>query len=331
MPKSTLNNWLKEFNRFCPSVKAVLLIGNAESRRKVIQEDMKADWDVCITTYEMCLFETGFLKKHKWHYLVIDEAHRMKNEKSKLSITLRKMSSRNRLLLTGTPLQNNLHELWALLNFLLPDVFNSSDDFDTWFDSNECLGEDDGVVQRLHAILKPFMLRRIKSEVEKTLLPKKEVKIFVGLSKMQREWYTKILLKNIEVVNNFGDSVKMRLENVLMHLRKCANHPYLFDGAEPGPPYTTEEHIVNNCGKMIVLDKLLAKLKAQGSRVLLFSQFSTMLDILEDYLIWRGYGYCRLDGQTDLEARTKGMEEFNAPDSSKFIYILTTRAGGLGE
>jgi SWI/SNF-related matrix-associated actin-dependent regulator of chromatin subfamily A member 5 len=261
--------------------------------------------------------------------MVIDEAHRIKNEKSKLSEILREFKTTNRLLLTGTPLQNNLHELWALLNFLLPDIFNSADDFDSWFDANECIG-DKAIIERLHNILKPFLLRRLKSEVEKRLLPKKEVKIFVGLAKMQRDWYTKILMKDIDIVNGAGKTEKMRLQNILMQLRKCCNHPYLFDGAEPGPPYTTDYHLIENCGKMIVLDKLLRKLQEQGSRVLIFSQMTRQLDILEDYCMWRGYQYCRLDGQTAHEDRTQMIMDYNAENSSKFIFMLSTRAGGLG-
>lgn len=149
---------------------------------------MPGEWDVCITSYEMVIKEKSVFKKFNWRYMVIDEAHRIKNEKSLLSKIVREFKTSNRLLLTGTPLQNNLHELWALLNFLLPDVFNSSDDFDDWFNTVECLGEDNSAVERLHAVLRPFLLRRLKSDVEKSLLPKKEIKIFVGLSRMQRDW-----------------------------------------------------------------------------------------------------------------------------------------------
>ena len=171
-------------------------------------------------------------------------------------------------------------------------VFSSSEDFDEWFNTNSCLG-DDNLVARLHGVLKPFLLRRLKSDVEKSLLPKKEVKIFIGLSKMQREWYTKILMKDIDIVNGAGKTEKMRLQNILMQLRKCTNHPYLFDGAEPGPPYTTDEHLVNNSAKLMVVDKLLPKLQAQGSRVLIFTQMQRILDILEDYCWFRGWKYCR--------------------------------------
>ncbi|XP_069842992.1 probable global transcription activator SNF2L1 [Dendropsophus ebraccatus] len=330
VPKSTLHNWMNEFKRWVPTLRAVCLIGDKDARAAFIRDVMMpGEWDVCVTSYEMVIREKSVFKKFNWRYLVIDEAHRIKNEKSKLSEIVREFKTTNRLLLTGTPLQNNLHELWSLLNFLLPDVFNSSEDFDSWFDTNNCLG-DTKLVERLHAVLKPFLLRRIKAEVEKSLPPKKEVKIYLGLSKMQREWYTKILMKDIDILNSAGKMDKMRLLNILMQLRKCCNHPYLFDGAEPGPPYTTDTHLVYNSGKMVALDKLLRKLKEQGSRVLIFSQMTRLLDILEDYCMWRGYEYCRLDGQTPHEEREEAIERFNAPNSSKFIFMLSTRAGGLG-
>nr|XP_054490361.1 SWI/SNF-related matrix-associated actin-dependent regulator of chromatin subfamily A member 5-like [Agelaius phoeniceus] len=182
----------------------------------------------------------------------------------------------------------------------------------------------------LFQVLQPFLLRRIKADVEKSLPPKKEVKIYVGLSKMQREWYTRILMKDIDILNSAGKLDKMRLLNILMQLRKCCNHPYLFDGAEPGPPYTTDMHLVTNSGKMVLLDKLLPKLKEQGSRVLIFRQMTRVLDILEDYCMWRNYEYCRLDGQTPHNERQASINAFNDPDSSKFVFMLSTRAGGLG-
>ncbi|CAB4406668.1 unnamed protein product [Rhizophagus irregularis] len=330
-PKSTLNNWQKEFNMWTPDFHILLLQGNKDERAQLINDRLlPQDFQVCITSYELCLIEKAHLKKFAFQYIIIDEAHRIKNENSMLSQIVRVFKSRNRLLITGTPLQNNLHELWALLNFLLPDVFSSSEDFDSWFSSQG--GNQDNVIQQLHKVLRPFLLRRIKSDVEKSLLPKKEINLYVGMSSMQRKWYQRILEKDIAAVNgiiNKSES-KTRLLNIVMQLRKCCNHPYLFDGAEPGPPYTTDEHLVDNAGKMIVLDKLLKRLKAQGSRVLLFSQMSRVLDILEDYCIFRGYEYCRIDGQTKQDERVSAIDEYNAPGSSKFIFLLTTRAGGLG-
>ncbi|XP_034378253.1 SWI/SNF-related matrix-associated actin-dependent regulator of chromatin subfamily A member 5 [Arvicanthis niloticus] len=330
VPKSTLHNWMSEFKRWVPTLRSVCLIGDKEQRAAFVRDVLlPGEWDVCVTSYEMLIKEKSVFKKFNWRYLVIDEAHRIKNEKSKLSEIVREFKTTNRLLLTGTPLQNNLHELWSLLNFLLPDVFNSADDFDSWFDTNNCLG-DQKLVERLHMVLRPFLLRRIKADVEKSLPPKKEVKIYVGLSKMQREWYTRILMKDIDILNSAGKMDKMRLLNILMQLRKCCNHPYLFDGAEPGPPYTTDMHLVTNSGKMVVLDKLLPKLKEQGSRVLIFSQMTRVLDILEDYCMWRNYEYCRLDGQTPHDERQDSINAYNEPNSTKFVFMLSTRAGGLG-
>ena len=226
----------------------------------------ESQWDVLVSSYESIMIEKSALKKINWKYVIIDEAHRIKNDESKLSVIVRSFSSKNRLLITGTPLQNNLHELWALLNFLVPDIFNSDEEFTNLFDTEKCLGEDSGIVRKLHEILKPFLLRRLKSEVEKRLLPKIETKLYVGLSAMQRQLYTKILLKDVDLLNTTSQKTeRVRLLNIIMQLRKCCNHPYLFDGQEPGPPYTTDQHIVDNCGKMLLLDKLLKRLKEQGN------------------------------------------------------------------
>lgn len=242
-PKSTLTNWSNEIKKFCPKLNAIVMTGNADERKQIIKNSIKnqTDWDVIITSYEGVILEKPTLQKIHWHFILVDEAHRLKNEETILSRFLRKFQSKHRLLLTGTPLQNNLHELWALLNFLMPNLFDSSSDFDEWFDVNKCLEEDQNVVQRLQMILKPFLLRRVKSEVEKSLLPKKEYKIMVGLSKMQREWYKKILLSQIEYINPKGEFRELMLKNLLMQLRKVINHPYIFPDAEPGPPYQDGE------------------------------------------------------------------------------------------
>lgn len=227
--------------------------------------------------------------------MIIDEAHRIKNENSKLSQVVRTLKTSNRLLITGTPLQNNLHELWALLNFLLPDIFSSSEDFDSWFNMD---GEQENVVKKLHTVLRPFMLRRLKNDVEFSLKPKIETKLYIGLTEMQKFWYQKVLTKDVSSLNALGGPDRVRLLNILMQLRKVCNHPYLFDGAEPGPPYIDGPHLWETSGKMVLLDKLLRKLKKQGSRVLIFSQMTRLLDILEDMMKLQEYNYCRIDGST---------------------------------
>ncbi|KAL3446648.1 SNF2 family N-terminal domain-containing protein [Aspergillus insuetus] len=331
VPKSTLDNWKREFHKWTPEVNVLVLQGDKEERHRLINERLLDEkFDVCITSYEMVLREKSHLKKFAWEYIIIDEAHRIKNEESSLAQIIRVFKSRNRLLITGTPLQNNLHELWALLNFLLPDVFGDSEAFDQWFNNQDA--DQDTVVQQLHRVLRPFLLRRVKSDVEKSLLPKKEVNLYVPMSQMQVKWYQKILEKDIDAVNGAAGKreSKTRLLNIVMQLRKCCNHPYLFEGAEPGPPYTTDEHLVDNAGKMVILDRLLSRMQQQGSRVLIFSQMSRVLDILEDYCVFREYKYCRIDGTTAHEDRIAAIDDYNKPGSEKFIFLLTTRAGGLG-
>ncbi|KAJ8431163.1 hypothetical protein Cgig2_030102 [Carnegiea gigantea] len=327
-PKSTLGNWMNEIKRFCPVLCAVKFLGNPEERKYIREELLVAGkFDVCVTSFEMAIKEKATLRRFSWRYIIIDEAHRIKNENSLLSKTMRLYNTNYRLLITGTPLQNNLHELWSLLNFLLPEIFSSAETFDEWF---QISGENDQqeVVQQLHKVLRPFLLRRLKSDVEKGLPPKKETILKVGMSQMQKQYYRALLQKDLEVVNAGGE--RKRLLNIAMQLRKCCNHPYLFQGAEPGPPYITGEHLITNAGKMVLLDKLLPKLKERGSRVLIFSQMTRLLDILEDYLMYRGYQYCRIDGNTGGEDRDASIEAFNEPGSEKFVFLLSTRAGGLG-
>jgi SWI/SNF-related matrix-associated actin-dependent regulator of chromatin subfamily A member 5 len=331
-PKSTIFNWVKEVQRWCPEFKAVAFVGGKDERVEIKESTLKKqDFDILVTNYEMMLNESSVLTKINWKYIIVDEGHRLKNEKSMFSRMVRQLKSENRLILTGTPLQNNLHELWALLNFLLPDLFSSSEDFDTWFDTSTVLASGDTLVQRLHAILNPFFLRRIKSEVEKSLLPKIEYRLYAPITSLQRDLYIKSLKKEFEVFNpaNLKSYNVTQSSQIFMNLRKICNHPYNLPGVEP-EPFVTDEKLVQVCGKMQLLDKLLTMLKQQKSKVLIFTQFKGMLSIFEDYLSMRGYKYHRLDGETNFEERTEQMVEFNKKNSKTFVFLLSTRAGGLG-
>lgn len=310
VPKSTLSNWCNEFARFCPSIRPLRFHGNREEREEIIanhlqpstrQEDRQ--WDVVMATYEVINLEKTALSRIAWRYLIIDEAHRLKNEASQFSQTIRIMNVQHRLLLTGTPLQNNLHELWALLNFLLPDVFSSSEQFDEWFnldvDDNEAKQR---IISQLHKLLRPFMLRRLKADVEKALPPKTETILFTGMSEVQKNLYRQILLRDIDTLNGGGSSGShTAVLNIVMQLRKCCNHPYLFPGIEDRHLDPLGDHLYLNCGKMALLDKLLVKMKERGHRVLIFSQMTRMLDIMEDYFISKGFLYCRIDGNTTYD------------------------------
>ena len=361
VPKSTLSNWMNELKRWCPSLRAIRFHGAREDREYMIEEyfhakaashdgkrpdkqimdehgqliddnsDNPRQWDVCVTTYEMCNTERKTLSKFAWKYLVIDEAHRLKNDASMFSTTVRGFSTANRLLLTGTPLQNNLHELWALLNFLLPDIFSSADQFDEWF--NLEIDDEDSkknMISQLHKILRPFMLRRLKADVAKGLPPKSETIVMVGMSKMQKQLYKKLLLRDLDAFTGNQSKNRTAVLNIVMQLRKCCGHPYLFEGVEDRTLDPLGEHLVQNCGKLFMVDKLLKRLKERDSRVLIFTQMTRVLDILEDFMVMRGYKYCRIDGNTTHEDREEAIDVFNEPNSEKFCFILSTRAGGLG-
>jgi len=325
VPKSCLRNWANEFKRFVPDLSVKVFHVSKVDIPREGKSIIHKKYDVILTTYEMCIFSKHVFSKINWGYLIVDEAHRLKNEESLLSTVLRSYSFRHHLLLTGTPLQNNIHELWALLNFIEPVLFNNSEFFERYLQESA-----DGAdrLQKLRKIVSLFILRREKMDVEQSLKPKKYMDIYCSMSSMQRKWYKAILKKDFSDLALHKDSHRSLL-NMVMELKKCCNHPYLFDGAEP-EPYENGEHIVYNSGKMLILDKLLAYLKTNNCKVLIFSQMARMLDILEDYLNYREYSYCRLDGGTSTEDRATAIDEFAAEDSDKFVFILTTRAGGLG-
>jgi len=206
-------------------MRAVRMGGTKAERQKVIAEDLPLDehgkfrFDCLVMSYEALLRERGRLSKIEWKYLIIDEAHRIKNENSSLSKAIRTMTTAHRLLITGTPLQNNLRELWALLNFLMPDIFGDAEQFDEWFSMNDETGKEN-TIRKLHTVLRPFMLRRIKADVATALPPKKETKLYIGLTKMQQEWYVKVLQKDAHELNKLGGPSRVGLLNVLMQLRK---------------------------------------------------------------------------------------------------------------
>ena len=336
VPKSTMPNWSRECKKWIPTLDCLILNPVKEEREETLKLINDKKFEVVITSYEGVNICINKLKKIKWELLIIDEAHRIKNENALLSKNVRLLQSKFRLLVTGTPLQNNLHELWALLNFLMPNLFSSSSEFDDLFGvgNNKEDGEENKekmeeeaeernaeIVQQLHQILKPFLLRRTKSEVERTLPPKKEIHIKVGLTELQKRLYKKLLTSSLL------QESKTVYKNIIMQLRKVCNHPYLFDGVEEAHP--PENHLVIYSSKMRILDKLCAKLFGK-SQILIFSQMTRMLDILEDYCNERGYKYCRIDGETSLEDREIMITEFTKPESDKFIFLLSTRAGGLG-
>ncbi|KAL0948242.1 hypothetical protein HGRIS_010840 [Hohenbuehelia grisea] len=421
---------------FKPSAKAAKASGDAAEAKEDVQEGSTSkdasssalDFPVVVTTYEMIIRDRVHLAPYEWGYIVVDEGHRLKNLECKLIKEIKKYSSAGRMILTGTPLHNNLAELWSLLNFVLPDIFTDVEQFQEWFnlpDMQSNIGSEraSSIIESLHAILKPFLLRRLKVDVEFGLPPKKEYVLYAPLTAWQHEVYGKVLdgalrgyllsksgsaaakeagsSKTIDVdgprrlrstngkgkkkgrknyvvdgdddeyfemlergeldergfraVEEETDSAalaelarqhqykaaakkvnNMKLQNTVMQLRKVCSHPFLFDW--PIDPRTRQpmldDRLVNSSGKMLVLDRLLTELFKRKHKVLLFSQFTTMLDVIEDWAIeFKGWELCRIDGSTSPMERRDQMNRFqnggDAPDAP-CLFLLSTRAGGLG-
>lgn len=287
------------------------------------------------------------MSKVKWNYMIIDEGHRMKNSQSKLSATLTQYyNCRFRLILTGTPLQNNLPELWALLNFVLPTIFKSVKSFDEWFNTPFAntggqdkmeLTEEEAllVIRRLHKVLRPFLLRRLKKDVEAELPDKVEKVVKCRFSALQQRLYQQMMNNGILYVSDADKGGKLGvkgLSNMIMQLRKLCNHPFVFEEVESAinPSKVNNDTLWRTAGKFELLDRLLPKFFRSGHKVLLFFQMTQIMNIMEDFLHLRGFKYLRLDGSTKADDRSALLKQFNAPDSPYFIFLLSTRAGGLG-
>uniref|UniRef100_A0A6P6Y4G1 Chromatin structure-remodeling complex subunit snf21-like n=1 Tax=Dermatophagoides pteronyssinus TaxID=6956 RepID=A0A6P6Y4G1_DERPT len=277
VPLSTLPNWANEMQKWCATLRVLQYRGSKEERRSLNLLVARGRFNVLLTTFEYLLRERSSLAKLNWKLVIVDEGHRMKNSSSKFHSTLSEFRSTHRLLLTGTPLQNNLSELWSLLNFLMPLTFNSNEDFERWFEEpfKDQLVDRDYVsmneeekmviINRLHLVLRPFLLRRVKADVLADLPRKRE---FIDL--------------------------------------------------------------LRTSGKVECLDRMLPKLLKFNHKVLIFSQMTNVMDILTDYLKLRGFKFLRLDGSMSMQARQERMDGFNAPNGDVNIFILSTRAGGLG-
>lgn len=469
-PASTLHNWSQEFSKFLPSFQVCCFWGSTAERRELKRQFKSSN--VVVTSYQTAVTDERVLKKVRWQYIVLDEAQAIKSSSSQRWKTLLGLRARNKLLLTGTPVQNSMQELWALLHFIMPTLFDSLTEFSDWFskeiESSATLRKavDEKSLQRLHAILKPFMLRRHKSDVIHELSQKTQIDLYCDLSYRQKMLYEEIT----------QSCSSMEMENLVMQLKKVCNHPELFEKLEPTcglslelsdglgdvvcfgrskmkieiprlvaqdaadrfarmeedvvrwaamlrrtvnegcwaresldfrhaghvirsveeagrmilknrtdghglagdvgrrvrgeldalqslvhctdrvvatmprvvcwmrfperrmesvyrsldrtihvPPLNT---FISDSGKLGLLDQLLPRLKAEGHRLLIYFQMTRMIDLMEDYLVKKGYTYLRLDGSSKISNRRDMVRDWQTND--KFIFLLSTRAGGLG-
>ncbi|XP_029016897.1 SWI/SNF-related matrix-associated actin-dependent regulator of chromatin subfamily A containing DEAD/H box 1A [Betta splendens] len=380
VPSSTLDNWVRELKLWCPSLKVLVYYGTMEDRRylrhDILNEDV--EFNVIVTTYNLAIgndSDRSLFRKLRLTYAVFDEGHMLKNMSSLRYRHLMAINAEHRLLLTGTPLQNNLLELMSLLNFIMPSMFSSSTTqlskmFSLKSHDEQSRFERDRISQA-KLIMKPFILRRVKSEVLKQLPAKQEKVEFCSMSEKQQVLYQTLLNK----LKRSTNGEKRELCNVMMQLRKMANHPLLhrqyytteklkamsklmlkepthFDADaaliqedmevmsdfelhrlcqqySSIRSYQLENNLLLDSGKFLHLTELLDTLKKKGDRVVLFSQFTMMLDIVEVLLTHLKHRYVRLDGSTPIADRIVLIDEFNT-DPDIFVFLLSTRAGGLG-
>ncbi|XP_021177955.2 chromodomain-helicase-DNA-binding protein 4a isoform X2 [Fundulus heteroclitus] len=350
-PLSTIINWEREFEMWAPDMYVVTYVGDKDSRAVIrenefsfednairggkkasrMKKDSSIKFHVLLTSYELITIDTAVLGSIDWACLVVDEAHRLKNNQSKFFRVLNNYPLQHKLLLTGTPLQNNLEELFHLLNFLTPERFNT---LEVFLEEFADIAKEDQI-KKLHDMLGPHMLRRLKADVFKHMPSKTELIVRVELSPMQKKYYKFILTKNFEALNTKGGGNQVSLLNVVMDLKKCCNHPYLFPAAAMEAPKMPNgmydgSALTKASGKLLLLQKMMRKLKEGGHRVLVFSQMTKMLDLLEDFLENEGYKYERIDGGITGGMRQEAIDRFNAPGAPQFAFLLSTRAGGLG-
>uniref|UniRef100_A0A3B3QWE3 Chromodomain helicase DNA binding protein 1 n=1 Tax=Paramormyrops kingsleyae TaxID=1676925 RepID=A0A3B3QWE3_9TELE len=334
VPLSTLTSWQREIQLWAPQMNVVVYLGDISSRSMIRTHEWmhpqskRLKLNILLTTYEILLKDKSFLGNVSWAFIGVDEAHRLKNDDSLLYKTMIEFKSNHRLLITGTPLQNSLKELWSLLHFIMPEKFHS------WelFEEEHGKGRDSGYTS-LHKELEPFLLRRVKKDVEKSLPAKVEQILRVEMSAIQKQYYKWILTRNYKALSKGIKGSTSGFLNIMMELKKCCNHCYLIKPPEDNEFYNKQEalqHLIRSSGKLILLDKLLVRLKERGHRVLIFSQMVRMLDILAEYLKCRQFLFQRLDGSIKGEMRKQALDHFNAENSEDFCFLLSTRAGGLG-
>ncbi|EDQ92254.1 uncharacterized protein MONBRDRAFT_14642 [Monosiga brevicollis MX1] len=386
VPPSTHENWMRELEKWCPDIQVLDYSGTSPQaerqhlRRGILKKRIK--FEVMVTTYSVCSnneYDRSLLKAFKWSSVTFDEGHMLKNMKSQRFQNLHKIPAKRRVLLTGTPLQNNLLELMSLLVFVMPNLFRETDVVKRIFSrkSSGTTAEANlqaSLVKRARAIMAPFVLRRLKQDVLSQLPPKRYRVIECSMTEEQNKASSPTPEGEADALASAADP-SGRTNNVLMQLRKMANHPLLHrchykddklaqmakqilrdphydecdeqavyedmqvmsdfelmklcNKSRPLQKFRLGDEVVDEAGKLKVLEHLLAQKQADEARVLIFSQFTTMLDILEDFLTRRGYVFIRLDGSTPVSERQDLIDQFNE-DEEIFVFLLSTRAGGLG-
>ncbi|ORY14692.1 PHD/FYVE-zinc-finger like domain-domain-containing protein [Clohesyomyces aquaticus] len=340
VPNSTVANWRREIKQWVPSLGVVTFFGSSTARDMAYKYEMYPEGTkelrchVVITSYETATDDScrRIFRGVNWAGLIVDEGQRLKNDKSQLYSALSAIKSPFRLLLTGTPLQNNARELFNLLQFL-DDTINAAELEEKYAEmTSDNIGE-------LHDQIRPFILRRTKAQVLTFLPPLSQIIVPLSMSVLQKNLYKSILAKNPEWLKALFTTTALKaqeranLSNILMQLRKCLCHPFVYSREieeRTDVAAVSHRNLVEASAKLQLLELLLPKLKERGHRVLIFSQFLDMLSIIEDFMDGMQLSYQRLDGTMGSLEKQKRIDQFNAPESPLFAFLLSTRAGGVG-
>ncbi|KAJ5136201.1 hypothetical protein N7448_004755 [Penicillium atrosanguineum] len=341
-PNSTVPNWRREIKNWAPSLQVATYFGTQYSRQMARDYEMfpqggrDLHCHVVIASYESMIDDDTkrVLNKVPWAGLVVDEGQRLKNDRSQLYEKLCRMKFDFKVLLSGTPLQNNIRELFNLLQFL--DRDKNAEELEKEYSSL-----DSGKIRTLHELIRPFFLRRTKAEVLPFLPPMVQIIVPVSMSLVQKKLYKSILGKNPQLIRaivkkqtgQIRKQDRHNLNNILMQLRKCLCHPFIYNRAIE--EYTSDSvlaqrHLVEASGKLRLLNLMLPRLQERGHRVLIFSQFLENLDVVEDFLHGLGLKYGRLDGRLSAKDKQQQIDQFNQPGSPIFAFLLSTRSGGVG-
>ncbi|KAI8613854.1 P-loop containing nucleoside triphosphate hydrolase protein, partial [Chytriomyces sp. MP71] len=365
-PSITIGHWLDEFHKWAPNMVVVHYTGSKTDRQMIREYEifrpksssstLRYRFHVLLSSYESMMQESQLFKEIPFAVLVCDEGHRLKNDESRTFRQLmNNITVQHKVVLSGTPLQNNMREMFNLLNFLVRIVLLARNCFDCFSFQDpeqysdpkdlaskfgiENIKSDDTIIPKIHKFLRPLFLRRTKKEVLTFLPPKAEILVPCPLTPVQRELYKAVLAKNFDLLRSIGvqsgqtETKAVPLKNILMELRKICNHPYLgSSNLEPPDTSAADLHklMVDASGKFSLLQPMLRKLHTRGHRVLIFSQFKIVLDIVEDFLNGENYEYLRIDGETPTSQRHSMINSFNSTDSKHFVFLLTTRTGGTG-
>lgn len=320
VPKSLVYNWETEIRKFAPNLKTLIVVGSKPDRNRLVKEIN--DYDVVITSYPLIRNDVELYTDFKFRFCILDEAQHIKNHSSLNSRSVKKIKAANYFALTGTPMENSLIELWSIFDFLMPGYLLSYRKFVDKYEKPIYREQDSQALKDLNSHIRPFILRRLKKEVLKELPDKIEQKIVVEMNKEQKIMYlaylkaTKGEIEDEISYNGFNKS-HMKILAGLTRLRQICCHPSLFSEGYNG-----------GSGKLDILKDILKNSIDNGHRILLFSQFTSMLSIIRQMLDNNGIKYMYLDGSTGIKERGKLVKEFNSGVGN--IFLISLKAGGTG-